>query len=85
MLTLRGAETGRAAGQVVSGGGIDAGWPDAMKRELAAVKNPADRLAWEGRWGAVLSGQVADMKRVYKSALRPAFRQSAAALWKPVV
>jgi hypothetical protein len=56
-----------------------------MKRELAAVKNPADRLAWEGRWGAVLSGQVADMKRVYKSALRPAFRQSAAALWKPVV
>ncbi len=56
-----------------------------MKRELAAAKTPAERLAWASRWGAVLSGQVADAQRVYKSALRPAFRQSAAALWKPVV
>jgi hypothetical protein len=87
LLTLRSAETGRVAGGAASGGGIDAGWPDAMKRELAAAKTPAERLAWASRWGAVLSGQVADVQRVYRpqhrAPVRPDFRRSAATLSRP--
>jgi len=77
--SLRGEGQSLSA-RAASGGGVDSAWPDAMKRELAAAKTPADRLAWASRWGAVLSGQVADVQRVYRTPLRPDFRRSAAAV-----
>jgi hypothetical protein len=80
--SLRGEGQSLSA-RAASGGGFDSAWPDAMKRELAAAKTPADRLAWASRWGAVLSGQVADVQRVYRPPLRPAFRRSAKAVSRP--
>jgi hypothetical protein len=42
--------------------GADPGWSDAMKRDLAACKTPADYRAWSEKWALALGGQTGAVK-----------------------
>ena len=42
--------------------GINHGWPQAMKDELAGCKTLVDYNVWAAKWGAVLGGQTGGAK-----------------------
>jgi hypothetical protein len=46
-----------ALARVVADAG-SAGWPDSMVRELRACTTPAERNAWDQKWGRYLSGEA---------------------------
>ena len=58
----RPAQGWRAAARGVAGRApamtVRAGWPDQMKRDLAACRSAADHLAWGVKWADILAGRV---------------------------
>jgi hypothetical protein len=67
----RATAAGRArAAPVLPAMAVKAGWPDDMKRELAACRTSGDYLAWERKWADRLAGRVVEVGPHFKFKLR---------------